>query len=365
MLHDFLRDNRTEILKRTRAKVAARQTPLPTADELQSGLPLFLDQLTDKLARRVSGVPAQQSSMDDAAARHGGELLAQGFTVAQVVHDYGEVCQAVTELAQDLDVLISAEDFQAFNGCLDSAIAAAVSEFSRMRQASDSRLELQRLGVLAHELRNLLSTATVGFQLIRQGTVAAGGTTASVIERSLVAMRKLVDRTLAEVRLDAGIEALETLRVAEVVEDVELAASMDAAGRRLRFSVDPVPYTWFVRGDRHLLAAALTNLVQNAFKFTRSDGAVKLTSSLEQGRVLLSVEDECGGLEGGVTHKLFQPFAQQDSDRSGLGLGLSIANKSVRAMGGELHVRDLPGSGCVFTVDLPQVAADLAGIVRH
>jgi signal transduction histidine kinase len=71
-------------------------------------------------------------------------------------------------------------------------------------------------------------------------------------------------------------------------------------------------------------------------------------------RVLIEVEDECGGLPPGQVEELLQPFTQRGGDRTGLGLGLSICVKAVKAMAGELHIRDLPGRGCIFTIDLPK-----------
>ena len=68
------------------------------------------------------------------------------------------------------------------------------------------------------------------------------------------------------------------------------------------------------------------------------------------------MEDECGGLPPGKAEDLFRPFEQRGADKTGLGLGLSISMKGVRANGGEIRVRNLPGKGCTFTVDLPRAA---------
>lgn len=71
-------------------------------------------------------------------------------------------------------------------------------------------------------------------------------------------------------------------------------------------------------------------------------------------RILIEVEDRCGGLPEGEAQRMFRPFTQGGNDRSGLGLGLSICRRSVEANNGILSVRDMPGSGCVFTIDLPR-----------
>ena len=139
----------------------------------------------------------------------------------------------------------------------------------------------------------------------------------------------------------------------EFVEEIEVGASMEAIARNLTLAVTPVNRGIDVVADRQLLAAAVANLLQNAFKFTRPKGSVSLNTSSTKDRVLIEVEDQCGGLPPGAANDIFRPFSQRSANRTGLGLGLSISRKSVEAIGGEIRVRDLPGVGCVFTIDLP------------
>ncbi len=96
------------------------------------------------------------------------------------------------------------------------------------------------------------------------------------------------------------------------------------------------------------------NLLQNAFKFTHAHTEVTLNAYGAGDRVSIDVEDRCGGLPIGFAERMFRPFTQGDPDRSGLGLGLSIARRNVEADGGSLTVRDVPGRGCVFTISLPR-----------
>jgi len=109
-----------------------------------------------------------------------------------------------------------------------------------------------------------------------------------------------------------------------------------------------------VEVDRPILAAALSNLLHNAFKFTRRGSTVKLRATVSPSRVLLEVEDECGGLPTGGAETMLLPFVQVGRDRSGVGLGLASCMKAATSLGGELHVRDVPGHGCIFTIDLPR-----------
>jgi signal transduction histidine kinase len=120
-----------------------------------------------------------------------------------------------------------------------------------------------------------------------------------------------------------------------------------------------------VEADRQILAAAIANLVQNALKFTKPDTTVKLGAGTTTDRVLISVEDECGGLPPGKVEDLLKPFTQRGHDRVGLGLGLAICQKAAKAMGGELLIRDLPGKGCIFTLDLPKQPPPPTSIFDH
>jgi signal transduction histidine kinase len=109
-----------------------------------------------------------------------------------------------------------------------------------------------------------------------------------------------------------------------------------------------------VTGDRPLLAAAVINLLQNAFKFSHAHGQVTLKTTATAERVRFEIEDSCGGLPPGKAEELFHPFTQRSANRRGLGLGLSISRRGVEASGGEVRVRNLPGKGCIFTIDLPR-----------
>ncbi len=211
MMQDFLETNRVELIARCRAKAARRIAPRPTPSELEFGIPMFLKQLIetfraeqtpDALARhKTSGglrptlalVPAEIAST---AAKHGDELLQHGFTVDQVVHDYGDLCQAMTELAMEKEVSISVDEFHTFNRCLDDAIADAVVGFSR--KGSDApeetagRYSGEPLEFLNNEVRNLLDSAITSYAAIKAGSVGLQGSTSALHEATLVALRNLI-----------------------------------------------------------------------------------------------------------------------------------------------------------------------------
>jgi signal transduction histidine kinase len=373
MLHEFLYENRTELIARCRAKVALRPAPRPTPREMEHGIPLFLGLIIETLrieqGHDVSQNPAipgssqperhVPSELASAATKHGHELLRQGFTVDQVVHDYGDLCQAITELAIEKKAPVSAEEFHTLNRCLDDAIADAVTEFGWQRDQLISEMGnkamSERLGFLAHELRNFLNTAILSFAAIKTGSVGLNGPTSGVMDRSLVGLRDLIDRALADVRLAAGAPSqFDYVEMDRFIAEVQVAASLEAKDKGCKFTVFPVEPGLAVQIDRPMLYSAVSNLLQNAFKFTRWHSHVSLKAYASGDRVLIKVEDQCGGLPAGKAEAMFQAFEQHHADRSGLGLGLSVARRAVETSGGKLTVRDIPGIGCVFTIDLPR-----------
>jgi signal transduction histidine kinase len=261
----------------------------------------------------------------------------------------------ITQLAIENQASITTQEFKTLNGCLDDAIAQAVTEYSRVRERSMLNEEVQRLGFLAHELRNSLQAASISYDILRTGTVAIGGSTGAVLGRSLATLRALVDRTLAQVRLDAGVHHKERVGIAAFLEEIEATGSMLAKERSLSLSVDRGDIDVAVDADPQLLGSAVSNLVHNAIKFTHTHGHVLLRTSATADHVVIEVEDECGGLlEEQQIAELFEGFHQAGEDKSGLGLGLLISKRSVEAMGGSVRARNTPHVGCVFTIELPR-----------
>ena len=357
MLHEFIALHRDEIIRRCRSKVVKRSVPPPTEAEISNGVPLFLDQLADALRLGQLSSP----EIGRTATRHGHDMRRLGFTVSQVVHDYGDVCQSVTELAMEMNAPITADDFRLLNACLDDAIAVAVTQYAREGNQSAADVETararERLGFLAHELRNLLHTATLAFAVLKSGNVGIAGSTGAVLERNLAFASQLIDRALAEVRLVEGGLQSERILLSEFVDALRQDATLAATSRGITLIVTPIEAGLMILGDRQVLAAVIMNLLLNAFKFTTPHSEVVLRVGGGADRVLLEVEDRCGGLAAADTGDLFRPFEQRGTDRTGLGLGLAFSKWGVEANHGRVYARNRPGVGCVFTVDLPRVAS--------
>ena len=220
-MHNFLANNRDELIARCKAKVAQRPRRIATEEQLRNGVPLFLEQLRRTLVAEKDGQAGESltisgpsggsaqslSELGVAAAAHGKQLLELGFTVDQVVYDYGDLCQAISDLAVERDAPFSVEQFRTLNRCLDNAIAGAVTEFSSQRDAAMARQQFsevnERLGMLVQELRKSVGTATLAVSALESGNLPISGATGGVLKRSLSALATLIDRTLDKVRIKA------------------------------------------------------------------------------------------------------------------------------------------------------------------
>lgn len=376
MMSRFLANNRDDLIARCKTKVALRPRRGATADQLRNGVPLFLDQLQRTLeaeegtddgieSERISGPSGGSdtvvSEMGVSASAHGKQLLELGFSIDQVVHDYGDLCQAITDLAFERDAPFAIEEFRTLNRCLDNAIASAVSAFTEQRDVMLLRRQdtevSERVGVLIYEIRNAVSAASYAVAALEQGNLPVSGSTGSVLKRSLATLKTLITPSLESIQAGpADHDSRQSFSVMGFVADAKSAALLYAPGRGVRLTADAIDPTLRLMGDYVRLSAALDNLLQNAFKFTLPATEVSLTARLDAGQVVIEVSDHCGGLAPGVVATMFKPYAARGAlgrPGLGLGLGLLVARESVEADGGTLTVVNMPGVGCTFVMRLP------------
>ena len=384
VLHKFLKQNSKEILAICAAKSKELSGVRATSEEQKRGLPIFLSQLQTVLEHTLaepvesqidragmiraadandepaiacaSGRPFDAEVAQTAGA-HGIELQKCGYTLSHVVHAYGSMCQAITELAIEKGAPVTPMEFKKLNRCLDVAIAGAVTTFQARASGADSRREVQHLGFLAHELRNALTTVNVSLRLIRNGVVGFSGSTGQVLDRGLKHIQELIDRSLTEVRLrvDPTVHA-EPSFLRQLVDQIAVTAEVEAQKKNQKLEIDVEP-TLVVEADPYLLYSALSNIIQNAIKFTPSGGKIHVRGTLERTRAFIEVEDQCGGLRTNEPADLFKAFEQQHKDRDGMGLGLAIAHRAISLNDGTIEVKDLPGTGCIFKIMLPNASS--------
>jgi signal transduction histidine kinase len=207
----------------------------------------------------------------------------------------------------------------------------------------------------------------IAFEVVKSGNVGVSGSTGAVLQRSLSAARDLIARSAAEVEFTRGVQNRERFLVSGFIEELAPVAKLAADARGVTFTVIPVDDRVAVEADRQVLSAVVLNVLQNAFRFTRPRSAVTLRVGAGAERVVMEIEDECGGLADGSLDNLFQPFVEPTNRRS-LGFGLAFSRWATEANRGRISARSLPGVGCIFTVDLPRVpepALPLAHVVHE
>jgi len=349
MLADVVLARRNEVLEYAQGRLAAMRPH--GADAVHtSHLPALLDVIVADLADL--GLNADEDAeIAASAAAHGRERQRLGSDMQTVVYDFGVICDAIAEIASRAGVAVSAADWQKLNRALDLGIAEAISSFEALRRDEERREAAAELGSVAHELRNALAAATVAFEVVRRGRVSPSSRTGDIVARNLkqsaLLASALVIQSKAQAHPDAELAAFE---VRPVVEDV-VASAPPTHGITIRIDVAP---TLTVVAEKQLLVSALTNLVQNALKFSRPSGIVTVRAAESDDAVTVDVEDQCGGLPAGRSEALFGPFVQEGQDRTGAGLGLSIVQRIMHAHRGSVRVRDLPGRGCIFTLAFPR-----------
>jgi hypothetical protein len=214
MLHEFLTLNRQELIKRCKDKAAGRfESPLTPA-AINHGVPLFLQQLTGVLrleesandgavaAEMPAPNPVEPTAIGRSAALHGTELLRLGYNVDQVVHGYGDVCQAITTLAVEQAMPITTDEFRTLNRCLDNAIADAVTAFGsagKVSSIAQTETLSERLGTFAGEHGRLVDIALHSYSAIKSGSVGLAGATGALLVHALEELRTLPERVLPEV----------------------------------------------------------------------------------------------------------------------------------------------------------------------
>ncbi|PWF43647.1 hybrid sensor histidine kinase/response regulator [Massilia glaciei] len=242
----------------------------------------------------------------------------------------------------------------------------------RVRQGAEQALLLadrrkdEFLATLAHELRNPLAPIRTGLDIlrIRSGDANATERATDIMERQLRQMVRLVDDLLDVSRINTGKFAIKMGRVelkAVVNDALEVVRStIELHGHELAITLPDRPV--FLHGDATRLAQILSNLLNNAAKYTNRGGHVRLDARVEDNALLIEVADDGIGIAPDMLAHVFEMFVQVDStlerSNAGLGVGLSLARKLVELHGGGIEAHsDGVGKGSRFAVRLPIVVA--------
>jgi signal transduction histidine kinase len=290
------------------------------------------------------------------AEEHGEQRFGLGFDVAEVIREYGALHECILQIAREAEVVISLRDQGVLAKWLNVGMADAVSQYVKQRDMELQRQTSEHLGFIAHELRNPLGTARLAFQRLRR-TDLGESRTADMLERGLRRTAEMIDSVLDHVSLKMGvIPRLAPVALRAFLHEIEVDAGIEAQSKGIT-TVVSAPEDLLIDADPRLLRSAISNLLHNALKFSREGATVTLTAGRADGRVMIEVADGCGGLPPGKAEELFAPLVQRDDNRSGFGLGLAIALQAAEAHNGTIKVRDRPGTGCSFIIDLPSTSS--------
>jgi signal transduction histidine kinase len=349
-LYDLLKGRRQDLIDRWSGRLLGTGDPEPLShSELLDQIPIFIDELIAALYPDAVPLPSPTAT----AAEHGAQRFRLGFDIGEVVREYGLLHECIIALVREGDVAVSLREHELMGRWLNAGIANALSQYVSQRDLELQRQSSEHLGFIAHEVRNPLGAVQMAFQRLRAKELAQGGRAVDILERNLRRTTDVIDSALTHASLKMGVlPRPQSIALHPFIHEIQMDASLEAEGKAVEIVID-VPAELRIEADARLLGSAISNLLHNAIKFSRTGTRVALRAQQSEGRLTISVEDECGGLPPGKAEELFAPLIQRADNRSGFGLGLGIALQSAEAHNGTVKVRDLPGVGCIFTIDLP------------
>ena len=351
----FLATHRSAIVGRWMGNVRADLPDLAALSdtELVDSFELFVDEIVHALRDGAGPLAERQESP---LARHfGGHRQVLRAPIQTIVREYGLFLNSVLDHAMECGEVLSLPDCARLSECLSIGAAESVREYSDHRDAQLKREQFERFAFLAHELRNPLTSAMAAWSALRPSD-EPGDPLSEGLTRSLEMMAGRIELSLQELRVlckgTVSRPNLECVPIVELFQAACLDAQIEAHSRGIRVVARPSDGLT-ATCDRRFILSALTNVLRNAVKFSHPRGTVTLYVQSDRRRVLIGVDDECGGLLPGQVEHLFEAFEQVGRDRSGFGLGLAIARQAVEACGGTIGVHNRPGAGCTFLIDLP------------
>ena len=287
------------------------------------------------------------------AAEHGEQRFQLGYDLATVLREYDELRSILFLLIEEAAPETTIAELGLLAKYLITGVADAGARYAARKDEVLRKTSATHIAFLAHELRNPISSIVLALDAGKRLGEIPDGKCVNIIRRSLASVSALIDGALIDLRLQDGaaIERRE-INLLELVAALEQEIGPHADANGLKFTTDIAPDI-IIHGDLRIIQSALSNLLRNAIKFSHPGGTIQLRARAAEGRIVIEVEDSCGGLPVGDKEKLFDPFVQAGKDRTGFGLGLAIAKQAATAHRGDVRVHDVPGHGCVFVLDLP------------
>jgi signal transduction histidine kinase len=354
-LSALLADRRVDILGRWTQRIGREHVDKELSrGELWDHLPHFFDEVLAALrTEEGSSTEAAATNGSAASVEHGTQRLRVGFDLAEVIREYEILTECILDEVEATGGSISTRAFRRVQALLNAGRAQAVVAYVDRRDAEMTQATSQHVAFIAHELRSPLMSAFLVVTALRKCERPEDQWAHDVLTRNLNALRDLIDQVLTADRLAGQVPLRrESFDLRVLLEQVAADAQMAARRRQVDIAL-MAPVDLPYNGDQRLLRSAIGNVLGNAVKFTHEGSAISVRAQRHDGGISVEVEDGCGGLPQDNTQELFEPFVQRGENRSGFGLGLAIVKQALEAHGGRVSVRDLPGKGCVFALELP------------
>lgn len=353
-LADLLEARTREVARRfaerLRETIAASSL---SVQDVEDSVDAFLWELAAKLREGEPGRGDHHDVGSASASKHGEQRFALGYELGAVIREYGALRETIFDLVDEMDVETTSSDLRIVARHFISGISDAATHYASRRDEEVRAQTARHVAFLTHELRTPLSGAVLALALGKERGEIVESRSLRHAQKALARLQQLIDNTLVEIRLH-DLAPLDTQVIdvgrflRESLHELEIEAEVKGIALRLEVHGHIV-----IDADSKVLHAAISNLVRNGVKFSRAHGEIVVRAKDGDGRLVIEVEDACGGLPEGTVQKLFDPFVQAGVDRSGFGLGLAIVKRAANAHGGEVRVHDLPSKGCVFVLDLP------------
>jgi signal transduction histidine kinase len=342
-------------IDRVAGRLAPRALPRP---QLADQMPGFLHELARALRAGEGGPPDQRPERSPTSQEHGAQRQMLGIDIASVVCEFGVMDEVIWDLARERGVEVSFDEIALLMSSINTGIRDSAEQYTNRRDKEQREQAAKHFAFLAHELRNPLQSARMALQILEERGIVPLGNARDVLDRGLSHVQELIDRALLSMRLAAGAEVgpREEIELGPMLRELAADSAIDRERRRQSLSLQ-IAEGVVISCEPRLLRSAVGNLLRNAIKFSREGSTVTVRAHRFEGRLVIEVEDECGGIAPERVSQVFDPFVQASADRSGFGLGLAIAKQAAEAHRGSLRVVNLPGKGCVFALDLP-VAQD-------
>ena len=345
---------REEIVARfvAHARAAGASESLP-AETIIDSLREYLAELATVLRQEYAG-RGGSAARSEFATRHGEQRFGLGYDVGALVREYGSLRELLWDViieSVEAGADVPIDEMRLLFRHLLNGLGDASVKYAALRETELRRRTAEHIGFLAHELRNPLSSARMALAIMRDRGDIKPSRALDALERGLLRVKQSIDDSLVAVRLlDLGHVDRAEIQVGPFIADIATESATDADAKGVVLEAEG---SGSLLADPRALRSAVSNLIRNAVKFTKPGGRVHVRARPAETRILIEVEDSCGGLPEGQIQKLFDPFVQVGTDRSGFGLGLAIAKQATEAHDGQLRVHDIPGKGCVFVLDLP------------